>query len=119
MDWPSPRDGFEYVYSVMVNAGRDANGAVIGQRVGREVVKLNNLEYVGLRPNVWEAMLRSMEPFYFPVTYWDIRTRSPQTVTMYCGDKTARPLFCFPDGAKAHEVEIYRNCKVNLIDCGL
>lgn len=116
MDWPCPRDGFEYEYAIAVNSGRDANAAVTGQIVGRQIVKLNAMEWVGLRPEEWAAMMRSLQPFFVPVTYWDCETQSPKTVTMYPGNKTARPLFAYPS---SHEVEIYRNCKVNLIDCGL
>lgn len=114
--FPCPHAGFEYIISTTVNAGRNANNAVIGQRVGRDIYKLNNLEWVGLRPEVWRKMLAAVEPFYVPVTFEDFRTGKPITVTMYPGDRTAKPLFA---DKNSHEVTLYEECKFNLIDCGL
>lgn len=115
-DFPCPRVGFTYTISTTVNAGRNANNAVIGQRVGRDLFKLDNMEWVGLEPEVWQNMLKAVEPFYVPVTFEDYRTGRPITVTMYPGDRTAKPLFVDKD---SHIVTKYENCKFNLIDCGL
>jgi len=115
LDFPCPRAGFQYVISTTVNAGRNANNAVIGQRVGRDLYKLDQMKWVGLKPEQWQAMLQAMEDFYFPVTFQDYRTGKPITVTMYCGDRKGKPLFANPD---SHEVEIYEECSVNLIDAG-
>lgn len=51
-DFPCPRRGFSWTISTTVNAGRNANNAVIGQRVGRDLYKLDNMEWVGLSPTV-------------------------------------------------------------------
>ena len=115
-DFPCPHVGFQYIISTTVNAGRNANNAVIGQRVGRDLYKLNNLEWVGLDPEVWQNMLRAVEPFYVPVTFEDYRTGKPITITMYPGDRTATPLFADKD---SHRITKYENCKFNLIDAGL
>lgn len=115
-DFPCPRVGFTYTISTTVNAGRNANNAVIGQRVGRDLYKLDNMEWAGLEPEVWQSMLKAVEPFYVPVTFEDYRTGRPITITMYPGDRTAKPLFVDED---SHIVTKYENCKFNLIDCGL
>ena len=115
-DFPCPHVGFQYIISTTVNAGRNANNAVIGQRVGRDLYKLNNLEWVGLDPEVWQNMLRAVEPFYVPVTFEDYRTGEPITIIMYPGDRTATPLFADKD---SHRITKYENCKFNLIDTGL
>ena len=115
-DFPCPHVGFQYIISTTVNAGRNANNAVIGQRVGRDLYKLNNLEWVGLDPEVWQNMLRAVEPFYVPVTFEDYRTGEPITIIMYPGDRTATPLFVDKD---SHRITKYENCKFNLIDAGL
>lgn len=115
-DFPCPHIGFQYIISTTVNAGRNANNAVIGQRVGRDLYKLNNLEWVGLDPEVWQNMLRAVEPFYVPVTFEDYRTGEPITIIMYPGDRTATPLFADKD---SHRITKYENCKFNLIDAGL
>lgn len=114
-DFPCPRVGFEYIITTTVNAGRNANNAVIGQRVGRDLYKLNTLEWACLEPEVWQMMLRAVEPFYSPVTFEDYRTGNPITVTMYPGDRSAKPLFADPI---THKVTKYENCKFNLIDAG-
>ena len=115
-DFPCPAVGFSYIITTTVNAGRNSNNAVIGQRVGRDLFKLNNLKWVGLRPETWRMMLKAIEPFYVPVTFEDFRTGKPITITMYPGDRTGAPLFVDKD---THFVDIYENCGFNLIDAGL
>ena len=68
-DFPCPRVGFSYTITTTVNAGRNANNAVIGQRIGRDLIKLDNLEWACLEPEVWQMMLKAVEPFYVPVTF--------------------------------------------------
>lgn len=115
VDFPCPKRGFTYTISTTVNAGRNANNAVIGQVVGRELYKLDNMEWAALPAETWQKMLKSVEPFYIPVTFEDYRTGKPITITMYPGDRTAKPLFV---DKKTHIVTKYENCKFNLIDCG-
>lgn len=115
-DFPCPRDGFSYVISTTVNNGRNANNAVIGQKIGRDLYKLNSMEWVGLDPETWQRMLQAVEPFYVPVTFEDYRTGEPITIIMYPGDRTAQPLFA---DKNSHKVTRYRTCKFNLIDAGL
>ena len=49
-DFPPPRRGFSWTITTTVNGGRNGNNAVIGQRVGRDLYKLSDLEWVGLNP---------------------------------------------------------------------
>lgn len=115
-DYPCPRYGFQYTISTVVNAGRNVNGAVIGQRVGRDLYKLDQLQWVGLRPEQVRMILRSLEPFYVPVTFEDYRTGNPITLTMYPGDRTGKPLFA---SELTHMVTMYETLAFNIIDCGL
>ena len=115
-DFPCPGVGFTYTITTTVNAGRNANNAVIGQRVGRDLYKFDNLQWVGLMPETWRMMLAAVEPFYVPVTFEDFRTGKPITIIMYPGDRTAKPLFA---DKNSHLVTMYENCKFNLIDTGL
>lgn len=115
VDFPCPRVGFKYTISTTVNAGRNANNAVVGQRVGRDLYKLDAMEWANLEPEVWQKMLNAVEPFYIPVTFEDYRTGEPITIEMYPGDRTAEPLFA---DKETHKVTKYRNCKFNLIDAG-
>ena len=103
-DFPCPRVGFSYTITTTVNAGRNANNAVIGQRIGRDLIKLDNLEWACLEPEVWQMMLKAVEPFYVPVTFEDYRTGKPTTIIMYPGDRVAKPLFA---DKKTHLVTKY------------
>lgn len=112
---PSRSGGFHYTISTTVNAGRNANNEVIGQRVGRDLFKLDGLEWVALDHKTWQKMLKAVEPFYVPVTFEDYRTGEPITIIMYPGDRDATPLFV---DKNTHKITKYENCKFNLIDSG-
>lgn len=113
--FPCPAAGFQYTISTTVNSGRNANNVVIGQKVGRDLYKLESMKWVGLKPEVWERMLKAVEPFYVDVTFEDYRTGKPITIKMYPGDRKAKPLFVNKD---THKVEMYEECSFNLIDVG-
>lgn len=115
-DLPCPRHGFQYTIYTVVNAGRNVNGAVIGQRVGRDLYKLDNLQWVGLKPETRRMMLKALEPFYVPVTFEDYMTGKPITITMYPSDRSGRPLFV---DNLTHMVTMDETLAFNLIDCGL
>lgn len=114
-DMPCPRYGFEWVLSTNVDAGRNLNGAVVGQVVGRELYKLNNLQWVGLYPDQRRMILKALEPFFVPCTFEDYRTGGIITVTMYPGDRTGKPLFA---DTLSHMVTRDETLSFNLIDCG-
>ena len=114
-DFPTPMHGFQYVITTTVNAGRNANNAVIGQVIGRDTIKLDAMQWNGLSPEVWRRMLKAVEPFYVPVTFEDYRTGKPTTIIMYPGNRTAIPPFTDRD---SHLVIRYESCKFNLIDAG-
>lgn len=115
VDFPVPRVGFQYIISTTVDSGRNTNAQVVGQKVGRDLIKLDSMEWVGLDPETWQAMLAAVEDFFVPVTFEDYRTGKPTTITMYPGDRTAKPLFADED---SFLVTKYENCKFNLIDTG-
>jgi len=113
--FPQPKRGLEMITSTLVNAGRNANGVMVGQKVGREVQKLNNLEWGYLTAEQWSEILREFDNFYVTVSYPDMVTNQWTTRKMYPGDRTATPLFL---DEKTGLPKDYINCKVNLIDCG-
>lgn len=41
--FPQPRRGLEMLSATIVDSARNANGVVVGQKVGRDQQKLNNL----------------------------------------------------------------------------
>lgn len=115
-DFPPPRRGFSWTISTTVDAGRNVNNAVIGERVGRDLYKLDNLEWVGLLPSQRKMMLKAIEPFYIPVTFEDMKNPGhPITIIMYPGDRSGKPLFV---DRLTHMVLQDETLKFNLIDTG-
>lgn len=111
---PPPKRGVKPIVTTVVDAGRNANGAVVGQRVGRDQYKIDALEWPVLTADQWSTILRLLEAFFVHVTFVDPVTNSRKTVKMYCGDRTAQPYWVDATGKPTH----YINCKVNLIDTG-
>lgn len=114
-DLPCPRYGFEYTITTAVNAGRNLDNAVVGQRVGRDLYKFDNLQWVGLYPDQRQMILRAIEPFFVPVTFEDPKTGNPLTIYMYPGDRKVKPLF---SDKYTHLVTRDEVLSFNLIDCG-
>lgn len=115
VEFPTPRRGFQYTISTTVDGGRNANNAFVGQVVGRDLFKLDQMEWVGLDADTWQTMLAAVEDFCVPVQFEDYRTGETTTVTMYPGDRTATPLWIDETTKK---VTKYENCQFNLVDCG-
>ena len=114
-DYPCPRRGLEMMVATIVDSARNANAVVVGQVVGREQQKLNNLEWAYLTAEQWSAILKEFSNFYVTVSYPDMVNNTWTTRKMYPGDRTAEPFHLDP----VTQLPIdYINCKVNLIDCG-
>lgn len=111
---PPVKRGVSIVVTTVVNSGRDANGAVVGQKVGRDQYKIDGLEWPWLTAEQWSSILTAISGFFFNVTFPDPVTHSMRTVKMYCGDRKAEPYWVDENGNPTH----YKNCKVNFIDTG-
>jgi hypothetical protein len=111
---PPPKRGVRPTVTTVVDAGRNANGAVVGQRVGRDQYKIDGLEWSWLTSQEWSQILSSLSNFFVFVTFTDPVTNDLKTIRMYCGDRSAEPYWVDDNGSPTH----YRNCKVNLIDVG-
>lgn len=112
---PCPKYGIELIKSVVVDSGRNANGEVVGQQIGRVLWKINNLEWIGLFPSEWnqiESALRR-NGFFCKVKFMGDDNKY-HTITMYPSDLTISPLFY--DEKTGYKR--YESCKFNLIDCG-
>ena len=114
-EYPAPRRGLNLMTATIVDAARNANAVTVGQRVGRDQQKLNNLYWGYLDAATWSAILKEFENFYVTVTYPDMVNNTWTTRKMYPGDRTAEPYRLDPE---THLPMDYINCKVNLIDCG-
>ena len=113
--YPYPRRGLELLNATIVDSARNSNGVVVGQKIGRDQQKLNNLEWGYLSAETWSSILKEFQNFYVTVTYPDMVENKWTTRKMYPGDRTATPLRLDPDTGLP---SCYINCKVNLIDCG-
>lgn len=113
--FPTPSRPLKFMVSTLVDAARNANGVTYGQRVGRDLQKLDGLVWNFLDAETWGRMLTVLERFYVTVEYPDMVTGKWTTREMYCGDRTADPYWISEEtGLPTH----YQNCAVNLIDTG-
>lgn len=116
-EYPQPNRGLDFQVSTAVNAARNANNVVIGQKVGRDAQKINALVWNWLDAETWSKILQEFDTgFYVTVTYPDMVYNTWKTVTMYPGDRSATPYWLDSDtGLPSY----YTACKVNIIDCGV
>src|SRR3712207_319029 len=88
---PPCKRGVSITVSTIVNSGRNANGEVVGQKVGRDQYKIDGLQWPWLTAEQWENILRLVSPFFFNVTFSDPVTNRLKTILMYCGDRHGEP----------------------------
>lgn len=113
--YPYPRRGIDVQIATIVDSARNANGVVVGQKVGRDQQKLNGLYWAYLTAEMWSAILQEFENFFVTVTYPDMTTGQWTTRKMYPGDRSAKPFHLDPETGLPMD---YLDCKVNLIDVG-
>ena len=110
---PPPVRGMEIISTQPVDSGRNANGAVVGQLVGRRLWKINNLQWNGLDAETFATMQELFANFFVTVTFTGTDNER-HTLSMYPSDITGKPFQL--DGQEHYG--IYETCKFNLIDCG-
>ena len=98
-----------------VSDGRNALGEFVGQRIGRDQDKIDGLTWTMLDEAEWNAILQEFKEFVVVVKFPDMVNGGWKTERMYPGNRTANiaaedPVTGLPT--------VYKNCKVNLIDCG-
>lgn len=111
---PPPKRGVSVVAITVVDSGRNANGVIVGQKIGRSQYKIDGLEWPWLSAKEWSNILKVLDNFFVNVTFVEPVTNLPKTIKMYPGDRTAEPYWLNESGSPTH----YTNCKVNLIDTG-
>lgn len=112
--YPSPGLYPNMVVTTAVNAGRNANNKVVGQKIGRDNYKIDNLSWPYLDAATWSSMLKEFENFFVTVEFWDMVNNTWKTSTMYPGDRMADVYMTDKQGKPLS----YINCKVNVIDAG-
>lgn len=113
---PCPSVGLEIVISTAVNAGRNAQNEVIAEKLGRDVMKYNNLQWTWLFPEQWHQICSLFDNFFVTARVWDMVHGQWQTIKMYPGDRSAEVYWI---DKETQQPRNYYNCKVNIIDCGL
>lgn len=112
--FPAPKRYPNMVVTTAVDAARNANNKVVGQKIGRDNYKIDNLEWPYLDAATWSSMLQEFDNFFVNVEFWDMVKNDWRTLTMYPGDRTADVFKIDSEGRPI----AYINCKVNIIDTG-
>lgn len=113
---PCPSTGLEIIISTAVNSGRNAQNEVIGEKVGRDVLKYNNLRWAWLTAEEWSTILRIFDNFFVVAKVWDAAHNQWVNIKMYPGDRSAEVYWIDPETKVPMN---FRDCKVNIIDCGI
>lgn len=114
-EFPAPARFPKLMKTTLVDAARNANGQVVGQKIGRDQNKVDSLTWPVLDADTWSAMLQEFSNFYVMATIFDMEANDWVTIKMYPGDRTADVLKTDGDGRPIK----YKDCTVNIIDCGL
>ena len=78
--YPSPGLYPNMVVTTTVNAGRNANNKVVGQKISRDNYKIDNLSWPYLDAATWSSMLKEFENFFVTVEFWDMVNNSWKTL---------------------------------------
>lgn len=110
---PAPDEGYTIKDSTYGKFERNANNQVVGQKVGRNLWKIENLQWSSLTPEQWKAIKTALDPFFVNVTFTnDYNER--MTLRMYPSDRQSNPMKVDAN----LEYGYFKTCKFNLIDCG-
>lgn len=116
IEFPAPDRGLDLIVATNVSAGRNAKGEFVGQKVGRDQYKIDNLQWSMLSAEDWSKMLKEFDKFVVTGTFPDPVNNNWITIRIYPGNRTAsEPVEWYEDGRPKR----YKTCKVNLIDCGV
>lgn len=114
--FPSPDIGLNFEVATLVNGGKNANGEFVGQKIGRDQYKIDNLQWFYLDAVTWSNILKEFSKFAVTVKFPDMVNNSWITLLMYPGNRTAVP---FETDSITGLPTFYKTCKVNIIDCGV
>lgn len=115
-EFPAPDRGLNFVVATNVSEGKNALGEFVGQRVGRDQYKIDNLQWFTLDAATWSAILKEFAQFVVVAKIPDMVNNRWLTIRMYPGNRSADPQEINPVTGLPSR---YANCKVNLVDCGV
>lgn len=114
--FPSPDRGLNFEVATFIDGGKNSIGELVGQKVGRDQYKINNLQWFYLDAVTWSNILKEFKAFFVTVEFPDMVENRWITLRMYPGNRTAEPLELDKNTGLPKS---YKNCKVNIIDCGV
>lgn len=113
--YPQPSRGLEMGVATITNTGRNANGAIVGQKIGRTQYAISSLEWANLSAETWKEINAEFEKNLFAtVEFPDMVNGGRITLRMYAGERNAVPLRFDEDGLPT----VYQLCRVNITDVG-
>lgn len=113
--FPAPDIGANLIVATNVSDGKNADGEFVGQKVGRDQYKIDGLQWKFLDAEIWSKILKEFDSFVVTAKIPDMVNNQFLTIRMYPGNRTATPIEFDEDGLPTK----YKNCKVNLVDCGV
>lgn len=113
--FPAPVRGLNEIIATNVDSARNARGTVIGEVVGRDIYKINNIEWEWLSAEQVAVISQLFSSFFVVATIFDMATGGRKTIKMYPGNRTGEPYWLGADGLPI----TYKSYKVNIIDCGV
>ncbi len=114
-EFPAPDNVWELVVATNVTEGKNAQGEFIGDKVGRDQYKVNNLQWSYLDAETWAQMCQEFDSFVVTAKIWDMVKNDWITLQMYPGNRSATGGINTADQMPTK----YKLCKVNIIDCGV
>ena len=109
----TPARGLEFVLSTAVNSGRSAENVVVGEKVGRDTLKYNNLTWSWLPAAEWHKICSILDAFFVSAKVWHPSKGKFVNITIYPGDRSGQPYWI---DSTTKEPLYYTDCKVNIID---
>lgn len=113
--YPSYDRGPGLVIATNVSQGKNALGEFVGSRVGRDQDKIEGLRWSYLDAKTWGDILKEFDEFVVVVKFPDMKNGGWKTERMYPGNRKAEIWEEDEEGLPT----MYKNCTVNLIDCGV
>ncbi len=114
--FPAPKRGLNIKTMTAVSDGRNEQNVFIGQRIGRDMQKIENVEWPLLSADLWSLILKQLSNFVFNVTYLDPVSNEWITRKMYVSDRDCQPYRVDPITGKTTH---YTSCKCSFVDVGV
>ncbi len=114
-EFPAPDLGANLVVATNVSDGKNALGEFVGQKVGRDQYKFDSLQWKLLDAATWAAILQEFDRFVVSARIPDMVHNCFIDHPDVSGKPDGNPVAFDSDGLPV----LYRDCKVNLIDCGV